>query len=510
MPLSISLVALLALPASPQAPDAGPKAAAVAPFVGEDVAVVVHLDLARWQAATSSRRILGKLADDADVAGVASAVDGRVAALKKAGATDLFLLVDPSDMPGFPVAVVPLAAEGDARGVTEVLTGGGPDLPIRWPASGTIRGAVVAGTPDALARIREVKPGTRPELAAALASAGDATIRIAILPSTAQRRAIEESFPTLPPQVGGGPIATVSRGVTWASIAMATEPRPTLRLVVQARDADSARGLRKIAQDALNLLAGATRSNPSTAELAEAVDRMKPEANGDRVTLEADLEKTAALVSVPVRQFREAVHRSQCVNNLKQIGLAMHNYHSTHNTFPAAFVAAKDGKPLLSWRIQLLPFLEQKELYDQFHLDEPWDGPHNKPLIARMPKVFACPSGSKALAAEGKTTYLTPRGPATMFPGAVGIRLQDVNDGTSNTVLVVEAGDDLAVTWTRPDDWEVGPELKTRGLFGHHPRGTNFGFADGSVRFLKETITPKLLQAMTTPNGGEVLSADDF
>jgi len=215
-------------------------------------------------------------------------------------------------------------------------------------------------------------------------------------------------------------------------------------------------------------------------------------------------------VSVPVRQFREAARRSQCVNNLKQIGLAMHNHLSAHNNaFPAAYVAAKDGKPLLSWRVQILPFLEEQELYDQFHLDEPWDGPHNKPLIARMPKAYACPSGSKALAAGGKTTYLTPRGPATIFPGAVGVKIQDVADGTSNTVLLVEAGDDLAVTWTKPDDWEVAPEFQTRGLFGHHPRGTNFGFADGSVRFLKETVSPKLLQAMTTRDGGEVLGEDD-
>ena len=127
-----------------------------------------------------------------------------------------------------------------------------------------------------------------------------------------------------------------------------------------------------------------------------------------------------------------------------------------------------------------------------------------------MPAVLACPSGGKSLAAEHKSTYLTPRGPASLFPGARGIEIKDVTDGTSNTIMVVDAADSAAVTWTKPDDWEVAPQLQTRGLFGHHPRGTNFGLADGSVRFLKETITPKLLNVLMTRNGGEVLSADDY
>jgi prepilin-type processing-associated H-X9-DG protein len=114
------------------------------------------------------------------------------------------------------------------------------------------------------------------------------------------------------------------------------------------------------------------------------------------------------------------------------------------------------------------------------------------------------------VAREGKTTYLTPRGPATIFPGARAIKIREITDGTSNTILVVDASDPSAVIWTKPDDWEVPPDFKTRGLFGHHPAGTNFAFADGSVRLLKETIAPELMQALVTRNGGEVVSSDDF
>jgi prepilin-type processing-associated H-X9-DG protein len=315
---------------------------------------------------------------------------------------------------------------------------------------------------------------------------------------------------TLPPQLGGGPITTLTRGLLWASLAMAVEPRPMLRIEIRAKDADAAQALRKLAQDALDLLIAQGRRDPGLAPFAVAAGRVKPEVKGDRVTLSADLEKTADLVAIPIHRAREAARRTQCVNNLKQIGLAMHNYHSQHNTFPPAYSASPDGKPLLSWRVHILPYIEQQAFYEEFHLDEPWDSPHNKALIPRMPLVYACPSGRPALVREGKTAYLTPRGPATIFPGSQAIKIQEITDGTSNTILVVDAGDSAAVIWTRPDDWEVPADFNTQGLFGHHASGTNFAFADGSVRFLKETIAPKLIQALVTRNGGEVISSDNY
>lgn len=507
MSFSIPLAALLALSTTAQSPETSKMTAAAATFVGDEVAVAVHVNLARWDVATSSRRLVGKLADDAEVAGILKLADGWVDALKKAGATDVYLLADLGDMPGYPLVVVPLAGGNDGRGIAKVFSEGGP---MRWPASEVIRGAVVAGTPEALARVKDARKAARPEFTAAMAAGGDSTIHLAIIPSPTQRRSMEEALPTLPAEFGGAAITTLTRGMSWASIALSIEPKPTLRLVVQGKDAEASKSLLKLAGDGLGQLAKASRANPAIADLADAIAAMKPEAKGDQVTLEADLDKTAALVAVPVRQAREAAMRSQCVNNLKQIALAMHNYHSANNAFPPAFVASKDGKPLLSWRVLILPYVDQKELFDQFHLDEAWDSPHNKPLIAKMPKVYTCPSGSKAVAGEWKTTYLTPRGPGTIFPGARAIGLKDITDGTSNTIFTVDAGDNLAVIWTKPDDWEVGPEATIAKLMGHHPGGTDGGFADGSVRFFKETIAPKVLQALLTREGGEVISSDDF
>ena len=497
MILSLPLAALL-IAAQPRD--------AVAPLLGGEVAAVAHVDLAKVDVPTFVRRIAGKLTDEEDVKGAIAAADGWVESLKKAGAKDIFLLLDPADVPGHPVAVVPLAGGADAKAIAQLLTG----VPVRWPASETIRGAVVAGSPAALARVRDAGHSPRPELAAALAAGEGAAVQLVILPSTTQRRAVEESVATLPAQLGGGPITTLTQGLRWASLEMAFEPRQTLRVTLQARDADAAQALRRLARGGLDHLAGEGRRDPGLAPLAAAIGRLKPEVNGDRVILGADPEKTAELLIMPIRQAREAARRSQCVNSLKQIGLAMHNYHSAHNAFPAAYSAGPDGKPLLSWRVHILPYLEQKALYDEFHLDESWDSPHNKGLVARMPPVYVCPSGGRAVAREGRTTYLTPRGPATSFPGARAIKIQEITDGTSNTILVVDAGDSAAVAWTKPDDWEVPADLAPRGPFGHHLAGTNFAFADGSVRFIKETVAPQILKALLTRDGGEVVSSDEY
>jgi prepilin-type processing-associated H-X9-DG protein len=211
-----------------------------------------------------------------------------------------------------------------------------------------------------------------------------------------------------------------------------------------------------------------------------------------------------ALLLPAVQAAREAARRAQCTNNLKQIGLAMHNYLSANNCFPPAAITDADGKPLLSWRVAILPFIEQQSLYQEFHLDEPWDSPHNQALIARIPPVYLCPSDGPD--SEHTTRYQVVVGPGTIFEGARGIRLDEVTDGTSNTLLVVEAKN--PVPWTKPDDIPVN--ALTAAVGSKHPGGFNVLMADGSVRFVRMSINPAILQALATRNGGEVISAASF
>ena len=220
----------------------------------------------------------------------------------------------------------------------------------------------------------------------------------------------------------------------------------------------------------------------------------------------------AALLLPAVGAAREAARRSQASNNLKQIAIAMHNFHDTFKAFPAGYSADKEGKPLLSWRVHILPFIEEMDLYRQFHFDEPWDSPHNKRLIEQMPSVYKAP-GSKC--EPGKTNYLGIGGADGVFVRPAeeaplkpppGTRIAEIRDGTSNTIMIVEASDDLAITWTRPGDYAPDKENPVKGLVGLRPGGFQAALTDGSVHFISESTDKETLNALFTKSGGEVVN----
>jgi hypothetical protein len=223
------------------------------------------------------------------------------------------------------------------------------------------------------------------------------------------------------------------------------------------------------------------------------------------------------VIDAVVEPMREAAAQTECSNNEKQIALAIHSYIGSHkNVFPPAYTTSKDGNPLLSWRVLILPYLEQEGLYKEFHLDEPWDSPHNRTLIAKMPSVYRCPLESENAARDGKTRYLAPRGANTVFRGAEPVAVKDITDGVSNTIILVDAGDERAVPWTKPDDGDVPPqdEAAFKAIFSAHRRrsgaGTVTAFADGSVRFLRETVKPAVIRELSTRSSGEVISAEEY
>jgi prepilin-type processing-associated H-X9-DG protein len=226
-----------------------------------------------------------------------------------------------------------------------------------------------------------------------------------------------------------------------------------------------------------------------------------------RLNKEDLLQKAGLIEEPPARpaaKKKTTAADYQCADNLMGLARALHDYHATYGKFPAVANFDKQNKPLLSWRVHILPYLGEVGLYNEFHFNEPWDSDHNKKLIARMPAVYRCP-GQKSLGA-GKTTYLAPVGKATMFTGdPKGLRFTDVVDGTSFTIFIVDADDKHAVTWTKPEDLKYDPEQPLAGLIGRHKGVVPVLFVDGSVHFLRDTINKKTLQALFTRNGGEVV-----
>jgi prepilin-type processing-associated H-X9-DG protein len=211
-----------------------------------------------------------------------------------------------------------------------------------------------------------------------------------------------------------------------------------------------------------------------------------------------------ALLLPAVQAAREAARRAQCLNNLKQVGLAMHTYASVHGAFPTPAITGKQGKALLSWRVAILPYIDQQGLYNKFKLDEPWDSPHNKALLMEMPSPYVCPS--RAAVEPFTTTYQVFTGRGALFEDGKDTKIADVTDGTTNTIMAVEA--DRAVPWTKPDDLPFDPAAPPSffGAGSKHPGGFNALFADGSVRFMKISVGAQTFRALITRAGGEIIN----
>ena len=201
---------------------------------------------------------------------------------------------------------------------------------------------------------------------------------------------------------------------------------------------------------------------------------------------------------------------SEILAGLRQIGDAFQKFESVHGAMPPAAIFSPDGKPLLSWRVALLPQLNETALYEQFELDQPWDSEHNRQLLAKMPAVYAPWRGLSAEPPHS-TCYQVFTGQDAPFnrqaglvikkdrslAGTLGPKYTDFPDGTSQTFLVVEASE--AVSWTKPVDlpYEAGKPLPSLGT------GDRFYLllADGSPHFMKKSQPADIVRGGITPRG---------
>jgi prepilin-type processing-associated H-X9-DG protein len=206
--------------------------------------------------------------------------------------------------------------------------------------------------------------------------------------------------------------------------------------------------------------------------------------------------------------------RAMCMNNLKQIGLALHNYQTEYGAFPPAYIADEAGRPMHSWRVLILPYMDEQDLYDDYDFSEPWNGPHNSRLLAKMPRLFSCPTRDWAATSRPSlTSYVLVTGRGTMFPGPQSSRLDQVTDGSPNTLMVTEASN-VQIPWTKPDDLDARSmsfrinDPKRPSISSQHPNGANALFADLACRFLPESTTAYRLRALFTIAGGEPVTWD--
>lgn len=371
---------LSVLPALARAAEEGKVAnsfAAVAPYVGPGALGVARADLTRVDAKAMEDWMahLAKLGGMREkeraefmelVARQRPEVEAWLDAFRKAGGREVFVVFDTADlMSAPPTVLVPVGDKADAAAIEKLLNPGGPPAVAPVPAPGVapgdappgaagaappaedfrverIGGVVAAGTGKALKAMREAKGDAngRPDLAKALAAAGDAPVQLAVAPSADSRRVVEEFVGRLPDELGGGPATVITHGVRWASLAIQLPPKPELKLIIQSQDADAAKALSDVIDRGMGVVTKEIRAGQKHNEqllgarpapdndgeaLVKAFAALKPKQAGDRLELTLDaatFERIGVtVVGGPVQQQRDAARRQASASNLRQLSL---------------------------------------------------------------------------------------------------------------------------------------------------------------------------------------------
>ena len=386
---------------------------------------------------------------------------------------------------------------------------------------------------ELIAYFAAIKPVKVPDFDEAFAGTDTALVRLAVVvPDNVTKILTDAGMPMLPiPQVGSL-LYLLNDHTRWANVVLDLKT-PDIHATIQMSSNESAMEVRETLIDLIDMsVAGWAMQMEQQEEMAElsplvsAYSRglfrtLLPVVDGDKLVYATSGENSAAaavgvggiavaLLLPAVQAAREAARRMQCANNLKQLGLAMHIYHDTHNTFPPAYTVDKNGKPLHSWRVLLLPYLEQTALYSEIRLDEPWDSEYNSQFHDVVIAAFQCPSNRFAMPGAN-CCYTAIIGENTVFTGPKGIGMASITDGTSNTVMFAECRTPFC--WMDPtqdlklDDIleQGGINTDDEGLGSYHTGGINTVICDGSVQFLSQTIDLEVLKNLFIRNDGKVL-----
>lgn len=304
------------------------------------------------------------------------------------------------------------------------------------------------------------------------------------------RKAIVDVWPDRLPT--GAPIEmspkAMMQDVSSLQLALQTPPEMKVRVTATCNSAEASGRVAGLANQLLE------KFNFSELKCTPSATEASVSASGSPFT---------NVVRQTMKLFQINAADMQQSNHLKQVILAVHNFHSAHEYLPPRMTVTEQKKPLLSWRVFLLPYLGEKALYEAFHLDEPWDSPHNLPLVDRIPGVYQ--SQQFPDLARGHTLVQMPLYPNSIWAGNENRMpsFKEITDGTSETICFVLAPKDKAVPWTKPNDLTLADDNLLGDLFGEG-ESSLFVFFDGSVRTVAKPSDLTELKAKLTHASGEV------
>jgi hypothetical protein len=482
--------------------DAAARAKAIAPWLDDETFAVVHIDLRHVSVDAALDAIVPlKLAPTEEIAAMKSVAGMFQSRMTAAGAQDIYAFIALTGGAPFlrVFGAIPLDASSDEKAIRSMF----PMFTVER------RGDMVllAGDARMMAQVTSIDTEPRPDLTAAVEAAGDTSAQLFVLPPKHWKRVIEEGIGEFPRQFGGGSIDVLTRGALWIAVGIDLPPHAAVHMTIQSEDPRAAAALQQKLAVQFQRAAQDEAARRDVPRIEEAVKLLTPTVEASHLRIDLDesnhgVERVIRSLAEPVELIQRRGAQAQSTNNLRQIGLAMHNYEAAHKSLPLPASLGRDGKPLLSWRVALLPYLGEEELYKQFHLDEAWDSPNNRVLIDRMPSVYRSPMTKDK--DPGRTNYLLPVGNGAGFSADKPTLFKDITDGTSNTIMIVEVNDDIGVPWTKPVDWQFDPQRPSKGLGNLFTGYFNAVFFDGHTGGIGVTINTKSLKALFTRAAGDI------
>lgn len=501
--------------------------AALKDHLAEDVVAVGYLDLAsidtlgllEW--GESLGLVPGEIRGEAVKS--AMAMQARLDEAVDAGANHVYWLFRVSDIShGGPTWVVPIAKGGNARAALELIQSSltadegerAAAIPEFWEVKG--RAVLGANSAEQLEQAKAARPTKPRDLSEAWESLGGGDCGVVVVGDDDSRRVVREMFPPLPEPFGAINGELIADGLAWGGLSMKLPPDLQTQLVIKAQNKETAEVVQQGIAGGLTLAKGMSLAGLAIdqAELASMVGAVATRVEGTQVRIDldaltSDAERMADLLRPPIRAARLNSQRKRRMISFKAIGLAMHRYaDKNQGVFPTQGNYDESGKPLLSWRVQLLPYLDKRSLYNQFHLDEPWDSEHNLKLVYQMPEIYSDPDPAlRKINQEGRTTFVVPVGSDAMFGDHEGTSFKQIVDGTSNTIMLVEVVPEKAVAWTKPEDWDVDFGNPWTDVRRSDREWFTAGYADASATNIHESeVDDDKLRALLTKFGGEVVN----
>ena len=460
-------------------------------YLESTTVAVVQLDLARVDLPATAKFVQTNfpgMFNAQTINGIQLAAGGIVQSLRGAGVTKVYATLSTLEITrGHLALIIPCTKPEAVRVPLDSILAMVPEsLGYKIHVNND---SIIVATDSVWQRFSKTPKAERNDLSNALDQVASSSVGIVINVREELRSEMVDAFPERLPT--GWPVAfspkALMEDVVTLQIAIQTPPGVQATLSANCRDPKATTRVSALANEAIEKLG---------------LVSLKCTATDKQARVSSGGDEFIAMIRDITKSGRSSAAEMQQGNNLKQVGIAVHNFYSAYDGLPPRMTVSEKKTPLLSWRVFLLPFLAQQALYNEFHLDEPWDSPHNLKLVDRIPPCYQ--SLQFPDLQLGRTLVQAPLIPGSAWDGNTNqvMTFQDITDGTSETICFVVAPKSKAVAWTKPDDLTLGVDTLVTDLFGDRDF-IEVAFFDSSVRRLERKIDVNSLKVYLTHAGGE-------